>query len=251
MDRVSNGTNRQTRRRSITTGEAHCFVTDLDLQAQFDRLECWWSVLSQEEQARAARFRFERDRSQYIASHGFLRYLLSEYLGCEPTAHAFEQEPFGKPRLTGSSVVTFNLSHAGSKAAVVIASANLTVGIDIEATSRDVEIESISRLIYSDVEQRLLATNKPELRQHLFFQLWTRKEAVIKMTGEGMSAPLRSLSTIGSAGIYAKAELLPDTILPAVCLVRSIAVGDGYAAAVACSQPSTRIKTYVWEGPLS
>ena len=57
------------------------------------------SYLSDDERARAARYRVAHDRDLYIAARGTLRAILAQYLDDRPERLCFRYEPAGKPAL--------------------------------------------------------------------------------------------------------------------------------------------------------
>ena len=77
------------------------------------------STLSENEWARADRFRFERDRLRFIASRGILQTILASYLVQKPDKIRFRYGAYGKPYLCwglGSADLRFNLSHSNGLA---------------------------------------------------------------------------------------------------------------------------------------
>ena len=58
------------------------FWADLDTAPTL--LPRWQALLDRDETARAAHFRYERDRDRYIACHGILRLLLGRYVDRAP-----------------------------------------------------------------------------------------------------------------------------------------------------------------------
>src|SRR5579883_3241292 len=60
-------------------------------------------TLSPDEQKRAGRFLFERDRSRFVIGRGTLRAILGRYLRCEPRQIQFAYTERGKPSLAGRS----------------------------------------------------------------------------------------------------------------------------------------------------
>ena len=61
------------------------------------------ALLSTEEQTRAARFAFERDRQRFMLSHGLLRLILARYVGEAAGQLQFETGAHGKPAYSGRS----------------------------------------------------------------------------------------------------------------------------------------------------
>lgn len=164
------------------------FWTDLDVATR--ALPHWQALLDSHETARAARFRFERDRNRYIASHGILRALLGRYLDRAPAALRFDIGSHGKPAL-GNSDLRFNLSHSHHLALFAI-SRDLTVGCDIEFHDARFLAESIPEHFFSPPEVAEFRALPASDRLAAFFAGWTRKEAYIKARGLGLSLPLDS-----------------------------------------------------------
>jgi len=88
----------------------HVWCAGLDLDAE--TMRACRAVLSPDEQARAARFVFERDRTRFVAARGTLRFLLGQYVNCAPQDLAFVYGAQGKPALPDSGGLAFNLSHS-------------------------------------------------------------------------------------------------------------------------------------------
>ncbi|HEX2908939.1 MAG TPA: 4'-phosphopantetheinyl transferase superfamily protein [Phototrophicaceae bacterium] len=145
--------------------------------------------LASDERQRAARFRFERHRQQFILARGGLRTLLAAYLNTSPERLRLVYNRYGKPALADEPGVSFNLAHSHELAVYAITD-NHAVGIDIEHWRPLAEMESLAARCFSAREfavfQQLPAEQKPEA----FFNCWTRKEAYIKALGQGLSHPL-------------------------------------------------------------
>src|SRR3954454_1918255 len=89
------------------------------------------AVLSEDELLRAAAFKVEDARRNFVTTRGALRTLLGRYLGTEPTALRFAADSRGKPRLDPPRELLFNVSHSGAAGLIAIGAAE--VGVDIEA----------------------------------------------------------------------------------------------------------------------
>lgn len=178
------------------------------------------SLLDEDERARAARFRFERDRLLYTTAHGALRWLLARYVGEAPQALKFDVTELGKPYLVGGPGVTFNLSHSGELAAVAVGSAGREVGVDVEQ-GRMVHAEDgvAQRVMTADELARYEALAGEERRRFLLW-VWARKEALVKASGQGVRESLTTLSCVPGTG---EAWSVVDLDVP------------GYAAAVAAA----------------
>jgi 4'-phosphopantetheinyl transferase len=154
-------------------------------------------MLDAKERAQAACFRAERHRLDYIAAHALLRSMLSAASGLPPAAMRFRRFPEGKPVLECPSAHTtdlrFSLSHADGIVACALAR-DEDVGIDVETIRATETLMETVEAIFTPTERAFLQSVPEAERPHLFFRLWTLKEAFIKATGEGLSRDLQSFS---------------------------------------------------------
>ena len=155
------------------------------LDPEADRLARLSDHLSPDETARAARFLRPGLGDAYRAGRRRMREILGAYLGLPPGSLSFEYNPEGKPSLAGGPA--FNLSHSGGWAALAVAESG-TLGIDIEAW-REVE-RGVAERFFSDTEVASISPLSGSVWQAAFFRCWTRKEAVVKACGPGLSMPL-------------------------------------------------------------
>ena len=108
----------------------------------------------------------------------------------------------GKPYLENYPFY-FNLSHSGNY--VVCAISPREVGVDIQEY-RQVDMERLAKRFFSKEEQNALKVcTKGKEQYELFYQLWTRKEAYGKLTGEGIAAVIDK-STLLKEGTFTVAE---------------------------------------------
>lgn len=146
-------------------------------------------TLDAEEQARAARFHFPRDRRRHVVARAVMRQVLGAALGRAVTDVRFDYNAWGKPLLADAAAPHFNLSHTAELGALAVAWAG-PVGVDIEAM-RAIEPE-VARQHFSTAEQAELAQLTGDAWTAGFYRCWTRKEAVIKALGLGLAQPLDS-----------------------------------------------------------
>lgn len=146
-------------------------------------------LLSAEEKARIARFHFSHDRARHTVARGRLRQILGNYLCVAPEKLAFGYAEKGKPFLKDYPDLQFNLSHAG-KWGLLGVCRNREIGVDVEPVDRSFAVADLVNRFFSPVEIPVIL-NQPEKEQHsAFFRAWTRKEAIIKAHGDGLSLPL-------------------------------------------------------------
>ncbi len=156
-------------------------------------------LLSPAEQARASRFRFERDRLRWTHAHSALRAILADYLKTPPLEIAFTLGVHGKPATEG---LEFNLSHAGAWAMIAVCDGT-PVGVDVELIRANVEMAALLRRIGETEVDGPLAE---------LFQVWTRREARIKAVGGALmddpEGDFRVIDLIAPAGYAASLALL-------------------------------------------
>jgi 4'-phosphopantetheinyl transferase len=172
----------------LAPAEVHVWRADLILDAL--RAQALERTLSPEERHCASRFRFEADRMRYTAAHGFLREILARYLGVPPTVLNFIKGKYGKPSLSGPQgrcSLRFNLSHSGNLALFAVA-IDREVGVDVESVHRHMDAVEIATRFFSAKEAAALKNLPHDRRDRFFFELWTRKEALLKAFGVGLAA---------------------------------------------------------------
>ncbi len=182
--------------RTLPTGEVHVWRASLERPTQI--VERMRRVLAGDEQRRADRFRFARDRSRYIVGRALLRGLLAGYLDTAPEGLQFQYGEFSKPALRGGP--WFNVSHSGSIALYAFSSVG-EIGIDVELDDADFARERIAERFFSPSEVKVLRSLPADVQPLAFLSCWTRKEAFIKARGDGLSLALDSFDV----------TLAPDT----------------------------------------
>jgi 4'-phosphopantetheinyl transferase len=148
------------------------------------------ALLSEDEQARADRYRFERDRSRYVVGRAQLRCLLSRYLTVAPAELHFEYGAYDKPALTGCKL-RFNLAHSGPVVLYALTCAG-EVGVDVELEGTNLAGERLAERFFSATEVASLRSLPRSERPRAFLRCWTRKEAFVKARGDGLQLALDS-----------------------------------------------------------
>jgi 4'-phosphopantetheinyl transferase len=156
-----------------------------------DSLTVYRHLLSQDELDRASHFKFDHLSDFYIFCRGTLRRILSRYLGIPGDTVRFRYGEMGKPFLETPTDLQFNVSHSGDLFVCAVSS-GMIIGVDVEEIRPIDDMTAIASHFFSPAEQRHLASLAEADRTHAFYECWTRKEAVIKATGEGVSRPLDS-----------------------------------------------------------
>jgi len=222
----------------------------VDLEAVGPDEGRWQKVLSPDESKRASRFHFARDRQRYVASRALLRKILAAYLATDPEGLSFSYSRREKPSLGAAhaeSDITFNISHSGDVALLAF-TRRREIGVDVERLRRDFELDSIARRFFSTNEQKELAALPSEERFEAFFRCWTRKEAYIKATGEGLSLPLHQFDvSIRNGDRDALLATRPDASEAALWSLQEVSGGPGYVAALCVRGRDWQLKD--WSSP--
>lgn len=150
-------------------------------------------VLAEAEEKRANRFFFPHHQRRFRVAHLTLRVILAHYLNKPIQSIVYECNRHGKPFLSNTPLLQFNLSHSEDSALLAIG-LSAPMGIDIEYFSAR-EYAGIVKNLYSLEEQ--VAWNKLSsfLQTLSFFHIWAQKEAFIKAVGMGLAYPTETFTT--------------------------------------------------------
>lgn len=189
------------------------------------------------ESERAARFHFERDAHRHRASHTALRHLLSQRTGVAAHALRFATGRHDKPRLDMTQAPAFNMSHSGRWALIGIGGV-APIGVDIEAPREMDDLMALAERNFTSTECRELLALPEAGRLRAFLRCWTRKEAVLKAVGSGLSIE-PGLFEAGTAP-ERRTTTLPVSGQACEVTVASVDVDCEALAAVAWVEPGSR-----------
>lgn len=150
-------------------------------------------VLSAEERQRAGRFYFAADREIFVVARGALRTLVGRYLSIPPAGIAFDYTAKGKPFLPSIDSLQFNISHTRGMAVLAFVQ-TIPIGVDVELVRPMDNLRDIAARYFTPAETAGILERSGADCEHAFFACWTRKEALIKATGDGLSMPLNSFT---------------------------------------------------------
>ncbi len=207
---------------------------------------CWQQLaktLSEDEQIRAEKFYFERDRRRFVAARGVLRSILGSYLGIRPNQVKFSYGSYGKPQLATGEIY-FNVSHSEELALYAIA-LHRQVGIDVEFQRPISDAEKLAQRFFSASEFAELSALPAEERQVAFFRYWTCKEAYLKALGTGLS---QSLQTTNISLLADKPVLLrtSSAITDSDWFLEELTPAFNYAAALVVEGSQCLIGYWHW-----
>ncbi|MGF1561316.1 MAG: 4'-phosphopantetheinyl transferase family protein [Geminicoccaceae bacterium] len=171
--------------------DVHLLTFDLDAPPIASAILA--GCLSDDERNRAARFHFDRDSYRFRNARGLLRLVLAAYTAIPPAALAFSYGAQGKPCLPYEGAPRFNLAHSGAQMLLGVARAD-DVGVDIEQHRSMPDMPAIVADCFAGDEQDAWHALPAGEQIAAFFRIWTRKEALLKAEGSGLSGDLRSIA---------------------------------------------------------
>jgi len=224
-------------------GNVHVWAVHLD-DSSFDK-DPSLRRLSSEEQERAARFKFSRDRRRYILAHVALRDILSAYLNITGEAVRFDVGESGKPKLArafAEYALEFNLTHSNERALIALGKSRV-VGVDIEFVHRDFPFHEVATHFFTAREVSALNGLPETLQRTAFYKCWTSKEAFLKAKGVGLSGALDEVE------IACKDA---DHVIIGAAVsgwsLKELELGDGYEGALVVEGRAAPILCYGWRG---
>jgi 4'-phosphopantetheinyl transferase len=236
-------------RRPLAEGEIHVWCANLN--APPDQRKLLLELLAEDERARAGSYHFEIHRNRYAVARGLLRVILGHYLELSPAQLQFSYSERGKPRLAeASSCLHFNLAHSADVALYAITHEQ-ELGVDVEAIRPMQEVEGIARRFFCEREAaRLLALPKQQ-QDHGFFNCWTRKEAYLKATGDGITAALDQFEvTLQPDEPVEFASICSSPAEAALWALYDLRPAPGYVGALAIKRRGLRLKCWQCPAPL-
>lgn len=192
-------------------------------------------LLHPEELARAQRFKFDRHRNGFITARALLRKILGLYLRLPANEIELQSTSHGKPFIITHKLpeLRFNLSHSHERVLYAFC-LDRDVGIDIELIKPGYADSGIPERFFSRSEVEVLRSIAADRQAEGFFNCWTRKEAIIKAIGQGLSLPLSAFDVTLKPG--GEARVL-DMRIPEIdkknWKIWDIKVDNAYKAALA------------------
>jgi len=214
-------------------GDRDVHVWTVRLSGDAGRGARFADVLSEVEGRAMARFAFAQDRRRYRLSHVAARTIVGTYLGCEARLVQLEQDAVGKPYIVGADLQC-SWAHAGDLAVVGVGRRR-ALGVDVEPVRTLPDAEALKRTAFTARERahlEIVDTPSELLR------LWTRKEAVLKATGEGLRRAPKDV------------EVLEPLALRGWRIV-DLAPAQGYVGAAVVRDSTERVLTtdFAWTPP--
>lgn len=214
----------------------------------------WLKYLDSAERHRFGNLRQPADRARLLLGGCLVRAVAARRLAMPPDQIVLDRrcpecgEPHGGPRAIGTDLA-FSVSHSGDWV-LVAACPRGAVGVDIEWIDPEVDVLSLAPRTLNSAERDALAMLTPDRRPAGFVRYWTRKEAVLKVTGDGFRT---SPSDVHISGPDEAARLHTWPAHPELVdglWLEDLDVATGYAACVAFASALPRPVQMRAAGPI-
>lgn len=204
------------------------------------------ALLDERELERLGRLRRAADRARYVAAHALLRLLIARRWGVDPASVEVSATctrcsgPHGRPTVMsppGRGTLHVSIAHAGDR--VVVAATDLgPVGVDVEVDSC-ADFAGFDGVSLASSEQRELARLSSGQQLTGRTQMWVRKEAVLKATGDGLSVDPRQVIVSPPPEPPRLVAWQNGSVDPSLVHLTQLQLGSGYAACAALLGPRT------------
>jgi 4'-phosphopantetheinyl transferase len=171
-------------------------------------IEIWWARLSTQaidpnwitdldpaERERLAAYVRQEDKNRFLLGCTIVRRLLAHHQQLPPASIRLDRRcpdcgrPHGKVHAEGAEL---SITHSGDLVGVAF-DPRTPIGLDVELVNPDVDAIALARVSLAPQETDDLVRRAPADRPAAFTTYWTRKEAAVKATGEGIRTDLTKL----------------------------------------------------------
>jgi medium-chain acyl-[acyl-carrier-protein] hydrolase len=228
-----------------TAGEVHLWRVNVEMPDEdVARLR---PLLSPDELRHADAYLRDADRARYTVTRSALRILLGRYGNAPAERIELSYSSHGKPRCERLLPLEFNVAHSGSFALIAIAR-DQAVGVDIERIRDGLDLLGIGKLVFTEPELSALAQRPPDQQTDAFFDLWTRKEAYLKCSGEGfLGSPEKVHVGLPPTSDSVRSLGGQRGSLGEIRLVQSFRPAADYAAALAVEKGWEQVNFRNWQ----
>lgn len=175
---------------TTTTSDRRCiYIYNNPLTVTQQEWEKDFLVLPSWRKKKVLRYHFLLDRVLCTKAFLLLKRGMEECYGVSQIPE-FSYGANGKPFFKEYPHIHFNMSHA--KRGVMCVVDNVAVGCDIEDIPENLDNDLCDYCFNKKETEQILQASQPNVQ---FTRLWTLKEMVLKLTGEGINDNLPSLLT--------------------------------------------------------
>ena len=232
----------------LVPGDIHIWRAKLDLPDS--TVQEYELLLCGQEKMKAAKYHFKRDRNRFVVGRALLKTYLAKYLNIAPSKIRICNGKNGKPYLYGAvndRDLRFNLSHSEDCALYAFARRN-EIGVDIEKMQAFPEMSSLAERFFSKRECALINALSINDRVIAFFTFWTRKEAISKLTGNGLQQALEKLDVaLPQSKAFCSPKSAYSSKISSRYFIRDLHPWPGFVATVAAVRDIGKICCWQWQ----
>ena len=151
-----------------------------------DKFNSYLSLLPSDMAEQIGRFRRWQDAHASLIGKLLLIEGLRKYGGDHRLLNNIKYSEYNRPFLDN---LEFNISHSGNYVLCAISDDKLRIGVDVEEI-KPIDFSDFDRQ-FTEVEWQVIKSDTDPLRG--FYKMWTRKEAIVKADGKGLSIPLNDI----------------------------------------------------------
>lgn len=182
------------------------------------------------EQERIARYRAPADRIRGLVGALLPRLVIANREKKPLDQIHLPRSAKGKPYHPDDPGFCFNLSHSGELVALAIGPA--PVGVDCEQIRPARDWQGIARRFFTAAERHWLASVRTGDLAQRFFELWSRKESLLKATGDGLSGSISALSVCPESDDDSRVDFQGQS-----WFIRTYRNCPGYSVALSSASP--------------
>jgi 4'-phosphopantetheinyl transferase len=180
-------------------GAADIHVYRVRISGNLQHLQIFFDTLTQAEKERGQKYHQLKDRQRFVVSRGAQRHILARYISQNPAEINFAIGDNKKPYLSnpGGISIQYNITHAGDY--ILLAVSNSPVGADVEYIDPNFPFDDILEEHFNEAEVSFIKQNNTAQR---FYLLWTRKEALLKATAQGLGEHLKVTPSLNGEHVF-------------------------------------------------
>ena len=183
-------------------GDDDVLVVWLDLALERDDASALLATLTVDERARVARLATVELQGRAVVRLARRRQVLGEHLDVSPDAVELLPDPRGRLVVQGPRGPLMVSSSSSGDVGLLAVASSRQLGVDVEAVSEVVDVPRFVDRVATESEATALAALDPGARRDALARLWTRKEAFLKATGEGIGGGVRHVEVPLDVGLW-------------------------------------------------
>ncbi|MBL6447833.1 4'-phosphopantetheinyl transferase superfamily protein [Fulvivirga sp. 29W222] len=164
----------------------HLLYSSFNEKFAAEKYNSYLNLLPRAMVQRIGRYRRWQDAHAGLIGKLLLIEGLKKYGGNHLLLNDIKYSEYDRPYL---DEVEFNISHSGNYVLCAISNDKLRIGVDVEEV-KPIDFDDFDRQ-FTEAEWQVIKSEPDPLKG--FFKMWTKKEAIVKADGKGLSIPLNEI----------------------------------------------------------